>query len=88
MTIEQTVEIPPSRRITLTVPREVPAGNARVFIQFPVKKEIPESIGDIRLLLRKEMAEQGTLSAKATAGDGWEAHARERGFFQDSYGKS
>ena len=26
MTIEQTVEIPPSRRITIDVPREVPEG--------------------------------------------------------------
>jgi hypothetical protein len=28
MTIEQTVEIPPSRRLTIEVPREIPAGTA------------------------------------------------------------
>ena len=39
MTIEQTVEIPASRQITLEVPREVPAGKARVVIQFPVRDE-------------------------------------------------
>jgi hypothetical protein len=35
MTIEQTVEIPASRRLTLEIPEEVPVGRVRVFIQFP-----------------------------------------------------
>ena len=39
MTIEQTVEIPNSRRITFEVPKEVPAGRARVIIQFPVRED-------------------------------------------------
>ena len=32
MTIEQTVEIPASRRLTLEIPEEVPVGRARVLI--------------------------------------------------------
>ncbi|MDR1838913.1 MAG: hypothetical protein LBQ93_04920 [Treponema sp.] len=39
MTIEQTVEIPASRRLTLEIPEEVPMGTAQVFIQFPSKKD-------------------------------------------------
>jgi hypothetical protein len=35
MTIEQTVDIPASRRLTIEIPKEVPVGRAQVFIQFP-----------------------------------------------------
>jgi hypothetical protein len=34
MTIEQTIEVPASHRITLDVPREIPAGRANIIIQF------------------------------------------------------
>jgi hypothetical protein len=46
MTIEQTVEIPPDHRLTIEVPKEVPAGKTRVIIQFPAP-EAParDSIG-------------------------------------------
>ncbi|MCL2043489.1 MAG: hypothetical protein FWG89_05055 [Treponema sp.] len=37
MTIEQIVEIPASRRITLDVPKAVPEGKTRVIIQFPLE---------------------------------------------------
>jgi len=40
MTIEQTVEIPASRRFMLEVPEEVPAGTARVIIQFSSPKDL------------------------------------------------
>ena len=36
MTITQTVEIPASHRLTIDVPREIPAGRTQVVIQFPV----------------------------------------------------
>ena len=36
MTIEQTVEIPDSRRLTLEIPKEVPVGRTQVIIQFPL----------------------------------------------------
>ena len=36
MTITQTVEIPASHRLTIEVPREIPAGRTQVVIQFPV----------------------------------------------------
>ena len=39
MIVEQIVEIPANRRIALEVPHEVPAGKARVVIQFPVRDE-------------------------------------------------
>jgi hypothetical protein len=41
MTIEQTVEIPADHRLTLEIPREIPAGTTRVLIQFP--DESPEA---------------------------------------------
>ncbi|GHV84442.1 hypothetical protein AGMMS50230_00500 [Spirochaetia bacterium] len=41
MTIEQTVEIPASHRLTIEVPREVPAGKARL----TVTSEMELSIG-------------------------------------------
>ena len=39
MTIEQTVEIPANHRLTIDVPREVPAGRTQVVIQFPIREE-------------------------------------------------
>jgi len=39
MTIEQTVEIPANHRLTIEVPREIPAGRMQVVIQFPVRDE-------------------------------------------------
>jgi len=44
MTIEQTVTIPADHQITLKVPREVPAGQARVIIQFPVRDEVHTAV--------------------------------------------
>ena len=38
MTITQTVEIPASRRLTIDIPPEIPAGMARVII-FPVRED-------------------------------------------------
>jgi len=37
-----------------------------------------DEIKDVRLLLQKEMAEKGTSAVAVAAGDGWEAHVRER----------
>ncbi|GHV14816.1 hypothetical protein FACS189491_11530 [Spirochaetia bacterium] len=42
MTIEQTVEIPVSHRLTIDVPREIPAGRMQVIIQFPDPAEAVE----------------------------------------------
>ena len=36
MTIEQTVDIPADRRITIEVPPQIPTGRTNVIIQFPV----------------------------------------------------
>lgn len=36
MTIEQMVEIPASHRLTIDIPPEMPAGQTRVIIHFPV----------------------------------------------------
>jgi len=43
MTITQTVDIPEltsNRRLTIDVPREIPAGKTNVVIQFPVREEV------------------------------------------------
>jgi hypothetical protein len=39
MTIEQTVDIPANRRLTIEVPLQVPIGKTSVVIQFPVPDE-------------------------------------------------
>jgi hypothetical protein len=62
MTVEQIVDIP----ATETKNRN---GSA-----FPPSSEIME----VRRLLQKEMIEKGTSEIMAAAGDGWEAHVRER----------
>jgi len=68
MTITQTVEIPPDRRITLEVPREIPTGTTARFelIWFPVNNEAPSVKDDMplprdkdgRILLTKEVLEE------------------------------
>ena len=58
MTITQTIEIPADRRITLEVPREIPAGaTARVeynVIPFVKKEEKPVSTTSPKLRLTKK----------------------------------
>jgi len=39
MTITQTVEIPENRRLTIDIPREIPAGRTNITVQFPDKKD-------------------------------------------------
>jgi len=82
MTIEQTIEIPANRRITLEVPRTVPVGKTILsFTPVSVSQTADISprttIEDIRRLLQKEMTEKGTLTVTAANGDGWEAHVME-----------
>ena len=36
MVVEQVIDVPASRRVTIEIPREVPIGKANVIIQFPV----------------------------------------------------
>jgi hypothetical protein len=45
-----------------------------------VKINIPEcdKIDEVRRLLQKEMAQNGTAAETAASGSGWEAHVRER----------
>ena len=58
MTIQQTVDIPVSHRLTIEVPREVPAG--RVVLAFTPEGEIPSggSRDTPEYLRRKAMEEQ------------------------------
>jgi len=87
MTVTQTVEIPADYRIFLELPHSVPTGvRARVEISVPTMEtkgqndssSLSDEIENVRLLLRKEMTEKGTLTTDAASGDGWEAHVRER----------
>ena len=48
MTIEQTVEVPPSRRIFLDLPPELPTGKAR--IEFTITPELKPWKGNIKSL--------------------------------------
>ena len=78
MTITQTVDIPDSHRLTIDVPKEVPAGRTVLtFTPAGTRNLKPMEIEDVRRLLHKEMAEKGTSAIIAAAGDGWEAHVRE-----------
>jgi hypothetical protein len=74
MTVEQTVIIPDDYRIFLELPHSVPCG-----IEANVKIKIPASgkIDEVRQLLHKEMARNGTATVPAACG-GWEAHVKER----------
>ena len=80
MTIEQTVEIPASHRLTIDVPREIPAGP--VVLTFRptavAKADKALAIEDVRRRLQEEMSAQGTSGVYAASGDGWTAHVRER----------
>jgi hypothetical protein len=88
MTVEQMVDVPADYRISLELPRSIPTGvKARVAISVPVTDTksqsgpaSPPSVGleEVRRLLQKEMTEKGTSGVTAAAGDGWEAHVRER----------
>ena len=80
MTVEQTIDIPADRRITIDVPQHIPVGKA-VLAFTPISE--PQTPGkvlpieEVRKLLRKEMTEKGTLDVKAESGDGWTAHVME-----------
>jgi hypothetical protein len=75
MTIEQTITIPADYRIFLELPRSIPSGvKASVKINIPAFNKIDE----VRQLLQKEMAQNGTAEVPVASGNGWEAHVRER----------
>ncbi|GHU46549.1 hypothetical protein FACS1894200_00310 [Spirochaetia bacterium] len=48
ITIQQTVDVPASRRLTLEVPREVPEGRTSVVLVFSEAKEKPDSPAESR----------------------------------------
>ena len=87
MTIEQIIDIPADYRISLELPRSIPAGvKARIEINIPAPVANDQNnstfrpsakIEDIRQLLQKEMTKKGTSAIMAAAGDGWEAHVKE-----------
>ena len=90
MIVEQIIDVPANRMITLEVPHTIPAGKTiltftpasaskdktPIVAAVAARKALP--IEKIRLLLQKEMAEKGTLGIPAENGDGWAAHVRER----------
>jgi nitrogen regulatory protein PII len=45
----------------------------------------PERLDEVRQLLKKEMAQNGTMDVQAVSGDGWEAHVREKYAEQRKY---
>jgi len=89
MMIEQIVEVPVNHRMIIDVPLEIPAGS--VILAFrpatdqradKVKQmnrtSFTNRLEEVRQLLKKEMAQNGTLDIPVTSGDGWEAHVREQ----------
>jgi hypothetical protein len=67
MTIEQTVDIPADRRLTLDVPREVPAG--RVILSFtPAGDGILPAIGELKWQAAEKTARRKTEGRKPFEG--------------------
>ena len=88
MTIEQTVAVPDDYRLSLELPRSIPTGvMVRVKIDIPAvctkniqnsTCQFPFAIESVRQVLQKEMTDNGTWSATAASGEGWEAYVKER----------
>ncbi|MCL2720410.1 MAG: hypothetical protein FWD47_03615 [Treponema sp.] len=82
MIVEQIIDIPANRRITLEIPKTIPEGKAILTFKPANKTQTTVThnlhIEDIRKLLQKEMIDKGTVELPASNGDGWEAHVRER----------
>ena len=88
MIVEQIVEIPANRRITIEVPQTVPEGKtiltftpasvSQTFKSPSKAASVSPLIEDVRRLLKKEMTEKGTLAVIAASGDGWNAHVMEQ----------
>jgi len=58
MTIEQTIEIPASRRITLDLPQELPTGKAKVELSFTPLSDVPQVQGSGKIHLTKLMIDE------------------------------
>jgi len=90
MTIERNMTVPADNKLFLELPRTVPSGviaNIRINIPAVAASETGSSffqpsskskIEEIRQLLQKEMAINGTSAVVASSGDGWETYVRER----------
>ena len=87
--IEQTVEVPASHKLTIDVPREIPAGPVIIAFRTAAVQNIYKTkhkhgtpfidrLKEVRQLLKKEMTQNGTAAVPAISGDGWEAHIQER----------
>jgi hypothetical protein len=81
LTIDVPPEVPAGPVILTFTPAETEQNRTAVFGfakgQFRIAED-SDGIEEVRLLLQKEMAEKGTSTIFAAAGDGWEAHVRER----------
>ena len=75
MTVTQTVDIPANRRVTLEIPREVPAGKQTIIIQFPLAKktgtpvvgEFEEASSDEVMAITREVLEKYRPAFEALA---------------------
>ena len=85
MIIEQTVEIPASRRIFLDLPPELPVGKAKITITSPVEKPAAyKTVADLRGIAKKMGS---TITVKRFLEMRQEdlslEEAKYRGFFQE-----
>ncbi|MDR0669311.1 MAG: hypothetical protein LBF95_04440 [Treponema sp.] len=81
MTIEQTVEIPADHRLTLEVPREIPAGTAVLAftpVPPPCRRTTREAIDHCHGLARR-------LGCTATSDDFLEQRRRDRELEDEQY---
>jgi len=58
MTIEQTIEIPSSRRITIEVPPGLPAGKTKVELSFTPLSDVPQVQDNGKIHLTKLMVDE------------------------------
>jgi hypothetical protein len=73
MTIEQTVEIPVSHRLTIEIPEEIPAGRTQMIIQFPIREGA-------------QTVDQGTGEAVPPEARGQSGNAAFRNALRNAYG--
>jgi len=87
MTIEQTVEIPASRRLIIDVPREVPDGQARIIIQFPVSDEEHDAVPqEAKGQINNEAFRQALRRAHGAWKDNpWENHLNDVNAIRDEW---
>jgi len=87
MTVTQTVEIPASHRLTIDVPREVPDGQARIIIQFPISDKVNTTVPqEAKGQINNEIFRQALRRAQgAWKNNPWKNHLNDVNAMRDEW---